>query len=74
METYTSSLGRLNEVKHKYPERTAMKVGVGMFADYTFKIFPNRQSMAKCIRMQQKREYHQGDWRAIIPLTDGEGY
>ena len=74
MKTYTIPLGRLAETKHDAPERTAMKVGYGMFADYVFQVFPNRESMARCIRMQQKREYRRGDWKAVLPLTDGEGY
>lgn len=74
MQTYTCSLGRLSELKHEHPERTAMKVGYGIFADYTFKVFPNREAMAKCIRMQQKRAYDSHDWKAVIPLKDSEGY
>jgi hypothetical protein len=74
MKTYTCPLGRIKELKHEHPERTAFKAGYGLFADYTFKEFPNRQSMAKCIRMQQKREHRQDDWKPIIPLTYGEGY
>ena len=74
MKTYSCPLGRINELKHEYPERTAYHAGYGIFSDYTFKIFPNRQSMAKCIRLQQKREYHQSDWKPIIPLKDNEGY
>lgn len=74
METYTCPLGRLTELKHAHPERTAYKVGYGAFADYVFQVFPNRQSMAKCIRMQEKRERHNSDWHAVVKLSDGEGY
>ena len=74
MQTYTCPLGRLNELKHEHPERTAYKVGYGAFADYVFQVFPNRQSMAKCIRMQEKREHKQSDWEAVIALSAGEGY
>ena len=74
MQTYTCPLGRLNELKHEHPERTAYKVGYGAFADYVFQVFPNRQSMAKCIRMQEKREHKQSDWKAVIALSAGEGY
>jgi hypothetical protein len=49
-------------------------MGSGTFADYIFQVFPNRQSMAKCIRLQEKRERHYSDWHAVIKLTDGEGY
>ena len=74
MKTYIVPLGRLSEVKHDAPERTAMKVGAGMFPDCIFGVFPNRAAMARCIRMQQKREHMRGDWQAVIPLSDGEGY
>jgi hypothetical protein len=74
MQTYACPLGRLNELKHEHPERTAYKMGSGTFADYIFQVFPNRQSMAKCIRLQEKRERHYSDWHAVIKLTDGEGY
>jgi hypothetical protein len=74
MKTYTAPLGRLSEVKHDYPERTAVKQGYGMFPDYIFQVFPNRESMAKCIRMQEKRAPTQHDWKAVIKLSDGEGY
>ena len=74
MKTYTSPLGRMNELKHEHPERTAYKSGYGMFPDIIFQVFPNRQSMAKCIRLQQKREYRQNDWKAVVKLSDGEGY
>ena len=30
--------------------------------------------MARTIRMQQKRESKVTDWRACVPLSDGEGY
>lgn len=42
--------------------------------DVTFQTWPNRASMAKSIRMQQQREYRNDDWRALVPLTDIEGY
>ncbi len=74
MRTYTCPLGRLSELKHEYPERTAYKLGYGMFADYVFQVFPNRQSMAKCIRLQEKRASDSHDWHAVIKLSEGEGY
>ena len=45
-----------------------------MSFDYTFKIWPNRESMALAIRMQQKRAHKSGDWLPIIKLKDNEGY
>lgn len=74
MKQYTCPLGRLNELKHEHPERTAYKVGYGAFADYVFQVFPNRQSMAKCIRMQEKRASDIHDWHAVIKLSITEGY
>lgn len=58
----------------KYPERTARKDGTGMNFDVTYQVWPNRQSMAKSIRMQERRERHSDDWRACVKLSDGEGY
>ena len=74
MKTYTCPLGRIRELQHEHPERTAYKLGVGLFPDYIFQVFTNRKAMAKCIRMQQKRASHHTDWHAVVKLTDGEGY
>jgi len=57
-----------------YPDRTGIKQGHGMNFDVTYQIWPNRKSLAKTIRLQQKRERQSGDWNAYIKLTDGEGY
>jgi hypothetical protein len=64
----------MKEVSHEHPERTAYRHGSGMNFDVYFQVWPNRASMAKSIRMQQRREPRQGDWKAVIPLKDGEGY
>jgi hypothetical protein len=74
MKTYSSPLGRMNELKHDHPERTAYRHGSGMFADIIFQIWPNRQSMARSIRMQEKSEPKQTNWKAVRALTPGEGY
>jgi hypothetical protein len=58
----------------KHPERTARRAHSGLDFDVTFQVWPNRKAMAKSIRMQQAREPHPSDWRAVVPLTDGEGY
>lgn len=71
MKTYTLSMGQAQNYQHPAPERTALKV-VGW--DYQYQVWPNRESMAKSIRMQQKRAPHQSDWRALVALGDGEGY
>jgi hypothetical protein len=53
------------------PERTARK---SLSFDVTFQEWSNREAMARSIRMQSKRECRNDDWRAVVPLTDGEGY
>jgi len=74
MKTYTCPLGRIRELEHEHPERTAMRVGHGLFPDYVFQVWSNRQSMAKTIRMQEKRAHHHTDWKAVVALSEGEGY
>lgn len=71
MRTYTLSMGRANRYEHPAPERTASKA-IGW--DYQYQIWPNRESMAKSIRMQERRAPHPSDWKALVPLGDGEGY
>lgn len=72
MKTYVKSFAESIEHKPEHPERTAKK-SFG-FGDIMFQVWPNRKSMAKSIRMQQKRAPKQSDWRPCVPLTDGEGY
>ena len=74
MKIYSSPLGRIKELEHEHPERTAYKMGGGMFPDYIFQVWPNRAAMAKSIRMQQKRATSPHDWHAVVKLSDGEGY
>ena len=74
MKTYTLPLGRMNEAEHEHPERTARKQGSGMFPDYIFQVWPDRAAMARSIRMQERRSPTQYDWKAIIKLSDGEGF
>jgi hypothetical protein len=74
MKRYSMPLGRTIGYVHPAPERTASKQGPGMFADITFQVWPSREAMARSIRMQQRRANKQGDWRALVQLTDGEGY
>jgi hypothetical protein len=71
MKTYTITLANLRGYEHPAPERTAMKC---ISWDYICQVWPNRESMARSIRMQQKRAPRRGDWTAIVPLKDGEGY
>lgn len=74
MKKYQAPLGRCHELKHEHPERTAQQTLPGLWGDVQFQVWPNRASMAKSIRMQQKRAAKHGDWTPLIPLTDGEGY
>lgn len=71
MKTYTLAMSAAQSHQHSAPERTARKV-VGW--DYVYQVWPSRESMAKSIRMQQRRSPHPSDWNALIALTDGEGY
>ena len=74
MKAYTMSFAAAIEHKPEHPERTARKSGTGMNFDVTFQVWPNRPSMAKSIRMQERREHRTGDWKAVVALTPGEGY
>ena len=56
-----------------HPERTAKKVSRDGW-DYVYAQWPNRPSMAKTIRMQQSGENFAKAWRAVQPLSTGEGY
>lgn len=73
-KTYTLCLGQQMGYQHPAPERTAKRQGQGMFADDVFQIWPNRASMAKSIRMQQRRAPSRFDWHPLVKLSDGEGY
>lgn len=73
---YQVSLGRLPEVftALPHPERTAYKqAGAGSW-DYVLCEFPNRESMALAIRLQEKRERRSTDYKAVQPLHTVEGF
>lgn len=74
MKTYRLCLGQQIGYAHPAPDRTAKRQGTGMFAEDVFQVWPNRASMAKSVRMQQRRASRPDDWRPLVPLTDGEGY
>ena len=75
MKKYTLSAAAAIGFKHLHPERTASKSHRGLLDfDLTFQVWPSRESMARSIRMQQRREPRNGDWRPVVPLSDGEGY
>lgn len=74
MKKYTMTFAAAMDHVPVNAERTARKDGTGMNFDVTFQMWPNRASLAKSIRMQERREHRQGDWRACVKLRDGEGY
>jgi hypothetical protein len=75
MKKYTLSGADSMTHSPQHPERTAHKAaGGGLNFDRVYQVWPNRESMARSIRMQQSRAPHSGDWRACVALTDGEGY
>ena len=74
MKRYTMSFAQAMDHKPEHPERTARKAGTGLNFDVTFQVWPNRQAMAKTIRMQERRTPRGDDWRAVAALSPGEGY
>ena len=74
MKRYTMSACAANEHKPEHPERTGRKNARGFNFDVTFQVWPNRASLVKTIRMQEKREPRQDDWRACVKLRETEGY
>jgi hypothetical protein len=74
MKRYSAPPGRVAELKHEHPERTASNAGRSWDSDVTFQVWPSREAMARSIRMQQKRESRPDDWRPLVKLGDGEGY
>ncbi len=74
MKKYTMSFAAAMDHSPTHPERTARKSGSGMSFDVTFQVWTNRSALAKTIRMQERRESRQGDWRACVKLSDREGY
>ena len=74
MKKYSAPWGRKDELTHEHPERTAYRLGAAWDSDVAYQVWPNRASMARSIRMQQKRASKSTDWKPLVPLTDGEGY
>ena len=79
MKKFSMVAARFREsmVKNNFPnpDRTAYRLGRSLDFDYYFQVWPNRQSMARSIRMQQSRPSNPAlDWIAVIKLSDGEGY
>jgi hypothetical protein len=72
MKTIVMSFAAALEYQPEHAERTA-KRSMRSF-DVQFQTWPNRQSMARSIRMQQRGESRPDHWRACVPLSAGEGY
>ena len=73
MNRYQMSFAASLEHKPTYPERTARKSTPNW--DMAFQVWPNRASMARSIRMQERgQEVGQVIWKACVALTPGEGY
>lgn len=76
MRQQTMSFGASIEFRRNMgvtAERTAMRSSHNSH-DVVFQTWPNRQSMAKSIRMQQQRVGKPTDWKALVPLTDTDGF
>ena len=69
---------RLHEVRSecRNPERSAYRergdFARGVYAEV--QEWPNRESMARSIRMQDRGPSRPDHWRAVLPLSPGEGY
>lgn len=74
MRHYILSVGQALDYKHDAPERTAYRSGTGMNFDRYYQVWPNRISMVKTIRLQQRGERNLSWWTPVIPLRETEGY
>ncbi len=74
MKTYSVPLGRRGDYPHPAPERTAIRSSPTIWVDDFYQVWPNRESMARSIRMQERGPWNIRHWKAMIPLKDGEGY
>ena len=74
MKTYACSIGRRSDYPHPAPDRTAYRVGRDLGDDDYYQVWPNRASMARSIRMQQRREAQRADWKPMVALGLSEGY
>jgi len=67
METYTLSFAAAQTHTPRHPDRTARRENSGLNFDVTFKEFPSRAAMLKTIQLQDQREKHHTDWKAVRP-------
>jgi len=74
MKKQSMSFGQAMNFKPPHPERTARSEGRSWDSPVVYQEWPNRESMARSIRMQQSRAPSPADWKACVKLSDGEGY
>ncbi len=65
MKKYTLSFADAMAHKPEHPERTARRNQRGSLDfDITFQVWPSREAMLTTIRLQNRREPSQTDWKA----------
>jgi hypothetical protein len=64
----------LNTLTEDKKLRAGVKPGLGIFDDYTVKLFKSRQALARLIRKEQSEPPKINSWYAVIKLGDVEGY
>ena len=55
-------------------DRTSTMSEPGINGLAVVRVWNSREVMARAIRAQQRRAPHNSDWKACVPLRDGEGY
>ena len=74
MKKYTMPFAAASEHKPEHPDRTARKSAEGhLNFDVVFQVWPNRASLAKTVRIQQKAGAS-NTWRPCVALRETEGY
>ena len=74
MKRYRLSFADSITHKPEHPDRTARKANDGLDMDITYQVWPNRASMARSVRMQQRGTPRASHWRPVVKLSDTEGY
>lgn len=76
MKRYTISAAESFTHVPAHPERTARRQAstVGLNFDVVYQVWPNRASLARSVRMQEKRAPRADDWRPVVRLGETEGY
>lgn len=74
MKRYRLSFADSLQHVPEHPDRTARKTNDGLDMDITYQVWPNRASMARSVRMQERGASRAGHWRPWVKLGDTEGY